>query len=235
MAWTVLCKIYMRVLLALVLLSGCTVSPQPTPPPVIDVSRLSISEASGSITLSGTRGAIIHATSLNVFKATNGYSVITESVPGDGSFSVTLSGAIDDQLRLQAIEEDDGRSTPLDVVGTPAGEVVSAPRFDCMTLDAEPEIDFGPGPLGVPSTQRVTIRNDCTMPVDIAPAEVAAAFVPDFVLTPLGEPSITPGEVTPFDIGYQRVADGEHLVFVVFGWSAASAERRVITVRGSAQ
>lgn len=93
---------------------------------------------------------------------------VAEPVRADGSFVVTIAGAITDELRLQ-VRSGDVRSEPLDVVSIDGETYMEAdrPLAGCFTADPAYELDFGV--VRGTARRRVTLRNDCPDRVEMTP------------------------------------------------------------------
>ncbi|WP_434047099.1 MULTISPECIES: hypothetical protein [Sorangium] len=174
-----------------VLLGGCVVSPQPSPPvhePILDGGLIGVPESfvkQDQISLQGQPGAVEPAE--GVVLVTNLDSLdapVLAEVADDGSFLVTLTASEEHVLRIQA-KQGERRSAPVDVVlaGSPiSGTHRVLDHLPCLEIDTWVSLEGGAG------ARDVVVRNTCLEDVAIeaprlrrgaAPFSVspAAAFV----------------------------------------------------------
>jgi hypothetical protein len=230
-------------LLCLALLGvGCTVSPQPEPPPVIDISLLEIAPTpTDEAFLTGKPGAVRPGMSdlviLNLDDVAGDRDLV---VAADGSFSVGL-GVLGQfaELRLQAIA---GalRSEPLDigVDGTglvlPAG-VIPAPRplEACLFLSPALELDAGSVAVGAQADASVELQNDCPDAVQIDALTLRGGD-PAWSVTTAAPLSLAAGDATSIALRFAPVTAGAstEILFVELGDPEG---RRPLTLRGDAQ
>ncbi|WP_437290521.1 hypothetical protein [Sorangium sp. So ce406] len=179
------------VALLAVLLGGCVVSPQPSPPvhePFLDGGLVGVPESfvqQDQISIQGQPGAVEPAE--GVVLVTNLDSLdapVLAEVADDGSFLVTLTASEEQVLRLQA-KQGERRSAPVDVVlaGSPiSGTHRALDHLPCLEIDTWVSFEGGAG------ARDVVVRNTCAEDVAIeaprlrrgaAPFSVspAAAFV----------------------------------------------------------
>lgn len=179
------------VALLAVLLGGCVVSPQPSPPvhePILDGGLIGVPESfvqQDQISLQGQPGAVEPAE--GVVLVTNLDSLdapVLAEVADDGSFLVTLTASEEHVLRIQA-KQGERRSAPVDVVlaGSPiSGTHRVLDHLPCLEIDTWVSFEGGAG------ARDVAVRNTCAEDVAIeaprlrrgaAPFSVspAAAFV----------------------------------------------------------
>ncbi|KYF81461.1 hypothetical protein BE11_36600 [Sorangium cellulosum] len=179
------------VALLAVLLGGCVVSPQPSPPvhePILDGGLVGVPESfvqQDQVSLQGKPGAVEPAG--GVVLVTNLDSLdapVLAEVADDGSFTVTLTASEDHVVRIQA-KQGERRSAPLDVVlaGSPiSGTHRVLDHLPCLEIDTWVSFEGGAG------ARDVAVRNTCAEDVAIeaprlrrgaAPFSVspAAAFV----------------------------------------------------------
>lgn len=160
----------LRLVLTLALF-GCAVSPQPTPPN-LDPQRIMGTggpEAVSQPTVNGAAGAVDPAEGAVVLtNLDRDVAPVAEPVRADGSFVITVAGALTDELRLQ-VRSGDVRSEPLDVVSID-GEVymeAERPLAGCFMVDPAYELDFGV--VRSSARRSIELRNDCPDRVELAP------------------------------------------------------------------
>jgi hypothetical protein len=213
-------------------LSGCGVSPQPEPPG-IDITRIVLDQAGANVVLQGSPGAVTPGasvlTSLDLSSTAPASSI---SVAADGSFSVTSSGALDDEYRLQAFA-DELRSEPVDVTGVmgfvAGGHVAAAPRplVDCFLLDPALEL----GPLAAGASAKVTMTNRCAGDVTVGGVTVRIGSA--WSVAAPAMPIVVPVQGTASFTATYAPHPGDALDDVVFvEISAPEVGRRPITLRG---
>ena len=151
----------MRCVPALLLLTACGPSPQPLPPPIIERTKLSITQAAPmTLEVRGAPGAIRNeADTVDVVDATN-LALVGVPVAADGSFTATLPAELTDSLRLQAFV-DDRRSQPIDVVADAGGGVLDAPRIACAVLEPPLDLDLPETVVAQRTSADVIVHNQC--------------------------------------------------------------------------
>ncbi|WP_437310204.1 hypothetical protein [Sorangium sp. So ce388] len=154
-----------------VLLGGCVVSPQPSPPvrdPILDGGLIGVngdfSILKNQISLEGMPGAVDPAEGLIVVTNldTTDAPVLGE-VNEDGSFLITLNASTENVLRLQ-VKQDERRSTPVDLLlaASPAGSTERVlDLLPCLELEPEVWVALEGG------ARDIVVRNTCADDVSI--------------------------------------------------------------------
>ena len=219
----------LRLVLTLALLVGCAVSPQPTPPN-LDPQRIMGTggpEAVSQPTVLGAAGSVDPAEGAVVLtNLDRDVAPVAEPVRADGSFIVTVPGAITDELRVQ-VRSGDVRSEPLDIVSID-GEVymeAERPLAGCFTVDPPWELDFGV----VRGTERraIELRNDCPDRVEVSPRFRMGSTAFSLEGMPTGVDAGARVEVTIVANAPAGAIDEETLLIEV---SAPMEDRRPITL-----
>ncbi|XXT23185.1 hypothetical protein WME94_16755 [Sorangium sp. So ce429] len=160
------------VALLAVLLGGCVVSPQPSPPvhdPILDGGLIGVSgEISilkNQISLEGKPGAVDPAEGLLVVTNldTTDAPVLGE-VNEDGSFLVTLTASAQEVLRLQ-VKQSERRSTPVDLLlaGSPAGSTERVlDHLPCLEIEPRAWVALEGG-----GARDIIVRNTCADDVSV--------------------------------------------------------------------
>jgi hypothetical protein len=221
------------VVIAGLLFAGCVVSPQPEPPS-IDGSLLSIASNQGTVTLSGAPGAVKPGSStLDALDLDAKAAPSSLTVAADGSFSVALTGAVDDAFRLQAFSGG-LRSEPLDLqghMGLMGGATLgpaSRPLASCFSLTPALEI----ATLAPSTSATVVMTNDCTDPVTVGGVSLRLGS-PAFTITPASAAQVIPAQSSrSFTVTFTpHPGDAvEDIVFVQI--DAPESGRLPLTVRG---
>lgn len=139
-------------------------------PPALDPKRVGLPEVTTTlapivtIPVVGTKGAAPANAIVRLTNLDSTATPIATTANADGAFSLSISGTFGDELRLQAVL-DDQRSAPIDFVfrdGTPPTLTASL-RYDCVTLSPGFELAFDG-----PEARSLTLRNDCAETVRIS-------------------------------------------------------------------
>ncbi|WP_437626099.1 hypothetical protein [Sorangium sp. So ce1151] len=159
------------VALLAVLLGGCVVSPQPSPPvldPIVDGELVGVSGEFGilrnQISVEGRPGAVAPAEGLIVVTNldTTDAPVLGE-VNEDGSFFVTVTASTENILRVQ-VKQDQRRSRPVDLLlaASPAGSTLRIlDHLPCLEMEPDAWVTVEGG------ARDVVIRNTCADDVSI--------------------------------------------------------------------
>ncbi|WP_437736825.1 hypothetical protein [Sorangium sp. So ce1335] len=180
------------VALLAVLLGGCVVSPQPSPPvhdPILDAGLIVVPETikvfQDQISLYGEPGAVEPAGGVVVVTNLDSLDApVLAEVGADGSFLVTVTASEQQVLRMQ-VKQGERRSAPTDLLlaGSPiSGTHRTLDHLPCLEIDTWVSFEGGAG------ARDVLVRNTCDEDVAIeaprlrrgaAPFSVspAAAFV----------------------------------------------------------
>ncbi|MGK3964615.1 hypothetical protein WMF38_10615 [Sorangium sp. So ce118] len=154
-----------------VLLGGCVVSPQPSPPvrdPILDGGLVVVNGEPSvlvtQISLEGMPGAVVPAEGLLVVTNldTTDAPVLGE-VNEDGSFLVTLTAATQEVLRLQ-VKQSERRSAPVDLLfaGSPAGSTERVlDHLPCLEIEPRAWVALEGG------ARDIIVRNTCADDVSI--------------------------------------------------------------------
>lgn len=167
-----------------VLLGGCVVSPQPSPPvrePFLDGGRVSVSgdvmELVDQVTLNAEAGAVAPAggvivvTNLDTLDA----PVIADVNP-DGSFVVTVVARTDQVLRMQ-VKQGELRSKPADLLlaGSPiSGTHRTLDHLPCLEIEPDAWVSFE----DAGGSRDVVVRNTCDDDVSIEAPHLRRGVAP---------------------------------------------------------
>ena len=198
---------------------GCSISPQPVPPPEptslsIDASLIGIQQdGSGNTSIYGTEGAV--TASAEVLRVTNleGLGPFVEvDVHDNGSFELAVEGTLNDSFRLQA-RAGTKYSAPVDIRGQGApGPVGGVPRpFNgCLRVEPTDEIAFDAVGVGGISMEAATIYNDCPFELFLSHAELRH-HSPQFQVF-VGPPTdtIAPGSRYIIGVAFAPGTEGLH-------------------------
>jgi len=232
---------FRRLLVATFLVAavGCGPSPQPLPPPIdISISGLTVSAPSpGVVRLRGGEGAVASADVIEVIDITGEtmatIELATTNVGGDGSFAIDFQGELTDTFRLQAYSTTEA-SGPVDVIGTPSGAVLDAPRITCLAASQAPEFSVE-ATTAAPGSVPLLLTNDCAEAVLVSEAAVLndTEWLLDNTMILPGDPA--PGGELLFAVQFQPTVVGEQTNVIALRVSNASvAHWRVFTARGIA-
>lgn len=187
------------------LLSGCSSTPVPQPPPGdLDLAKVVVPDqqpaTSGGLTIDGQPGAAPPSSVLritNLDSADPPWSIIIED---DGSFSATIAAEFVDELRFQ-IRVGEQRLPPRDVVIADGG-FAEVPRIGCFPIDKE--LDLGTGPVDAVLSNALTLQHGCSTDaafelvflrtndpsfgIDVPPTTLAPGVALDFGATLTPEP-----------------------------------------------
>jgi hypothetical protein len=228
-------------LLAVVAVVGCGISPQPTPPaaqPEIHAALLTMETAqTGSVEIAGEAGAVgPGAGVIRVANLDDASADAEAPVATDGSFTVVLTGDLAQAYRLQAIDE--ARSRPLDITGTTEGAPVATipvPFGACLASTPEAEVDFGPVGLGSALVRNdITFDNGCGQTITLVGSSLRKGGVGAFVLLqpgqlPLALDATESGAVA---VGFKAPLAGEYEDILFVTLETATGPRRIVTVHG---
>ena len=157
--------------------SGCTISPKPEPPhppdqPIFDLGDLTGHLAqhygAGGFLIGGPgaanpAGALVRAFNLDTTEPST-----EATVADDGSFALEILMQKGDEVRLQIVSAELGRSAPVDVIVGDSGStptLADRPLEHCLKLQPPLEIDLS-------VQQTVLVHNQCDQQVSISPPYV---------------------------------------------------------------
>ncbi|MCC7535684.1 MAG: hypothetical protein IT379_05700 [Deltaproteobacteria bacterium] len=195
-------------------LTGCTVSPQPTPPgerPVISpegfVGVESITELFVGLSgLPGTvrpGGGVVIATDLETTD-----EPATAPVADDGSFTVGVNTIGRDEIRIQA-ENEDGRSDPFDAVWDRGSyDVPRRPRALCLFVEPATHAAIGPN-----RTLEIVVRSECVDDVAFRAPRFRRGTL-GFDVTPADAFELATGESHALTVRAPSDAGAEDVLFV---------------------
>lgn len=195
--------------------ASCVSTPIPQPPPdSLDIGKIVLPDTwptTTALSFSGRPGAAPPNSRLRVTNLDTDVPPVEVDVAGDGSFQVTISFSLEDELRLQVrtVEE---RQPPIDVVLGDIG-FEPAPRVDCFT--APLEVDLGAVSAGGTADAAIVLDNDCA-----DDAQIDAAFFrtddPSFVFVGAPPSSVPAGAEADLDTRFAPTAagDAEEIVLV---------------------
>ena len=159
--------------------SGCSLRPQPEPPPVepgpeIEGDLLSAQPGGPSAmiggSLSGAPGAAPAGAIVRAYDLDNTLAPVETVAADDGSFEMLLDMLDGDEVRIQAIHEG-ARSKPLDVMvseasttPTPAVRALA----DCLSVAPNAQLSLGVVASGTTVTRSVVIANGCASDVTVS-------------------------------------------------------------------
>jgi hypothetical protein len=158
------------------LLAGCVVSPQPSPPSItIESSTLStVDYADGyidGVMVIGPAGAIDPAAGVVVGTSLdNTTAPSAEPVMPDGSFRLLIfdgDGPTGGEYRIQARNGSE-RSAAFDFFANDGIDPAPRPHLDCLLLEPAYEIDFGVLAPGASAEASVVVNNLCDVELTIA-------------------------------------------------------------------
>ncbi|UJR84540.1 hypothetical protein [Sandaracinus amylolyticus] len=157
-------------LLALLAFAGCVGTPQPDPPNLApERLRVMGGERGGSFLLIGDRGAAIATPPAEVLVANLDVpSTVVRIAPvaDDGSFSLDLTTAAVDELRIWVRGADGERSAPVDVLADAISIAPAVRALTCLRVEPRDLVVLGSG-VGSEARDTITLLNDCTEDVTI--------------------------------------------------------------------
>ncbi|KYF53130.1 hypothetical protein BE08_12545 [Sorangium cellulosum] len=154
-----------------VLVGGCVVSPQPSPPvhdPILDAGLVGVPEGikvfHDQISLQGQPGAVEPAGGVVVVTNLDSLDApVLAEVGADGGFLVTMTASEGQVLRIQ-VKQEERRSAPLDLLlaGSPiSGTNRTLDHLPCLEIDTWVSFEGGAG------ARDVGVRNTCDEDVAI--------------------------------------------------------------------
>ncbi len=185
----------------LLLLAGCVVSPQPSPPsdePSFDGDGLVVAELSSMEDLAGIISFTAGPGTVDpgegdviVTNLANADAPSVASVSADGSFTIALAGQPNDVIRFQ-VKQGDLRSEPFDVAidATTQGLVEILDTPSCLVLEPTRHLPLD----GEGDSRSVLIRNECETRVTTQPPRLRRGEA-GFTFTPTQALVVEPGEV----------------------------------------
>ncbi|MGK4005836.1 hypothetical protein WMF31_24635 [Sorangium sp. So ce1036] len=215
-----------------VLVGGCVVSPQPSPPvhdPVLNGGLLGgtsdFTVLQEQVLLQGKPGAVQPAEGVVVVTNLDAADPpgIAE-VNGDGSFQITLRGTTEHLLRIQA-KHGERRSPPMDtkIVDLPFDpQATRRAHLPCLQVEAWVSLE------GIADARDAVVRNDCAEEVSIAAPRLRRGGGP-FSVSP-SAPFVVPagGSIA---VTVRADGDGDELEDVLFlDITAPEAGRRALTL-----
>lgn len=227
-----------RSLLAVVGLTGCTVSPVPEPPgpePRLGTS-VSIeggcSACSSTPRLSGGPGSTSDATEVWGINLDRQEPPVTAATNADGSFTLSIRGEPGQQVRLQA-RRDRERSLPRDFVLFASGAPMLQERVPTACWSAPLEIDFGSAPSGAVRARTLVLRALCLEPLQVDAVALRAPSAAFSVRAPALPQVITRGEFLEVAVEFSppRAQPYEEVLLIQIGGD--DPDRRGITLLGS--
>ncbi|XXX80703.1 hypothetical protein WMF30_18260 [Sorangium sp. So ce134] len=154
-----------------VLLGGCVVSPQPSPPvrePILDGSLVGVKDdvmvLVNEIALEGKPGAVTPAKGMIVVTNLDALDApVLGNVNPDGSFLVTVTALTDQVLRMQ-VKQGERRSEPADLLlAGPSSTEKTLDHLPCLEIEPHGWVSLeGPG-----GSRDVVVRNACAGDVSI--------------------------------------------------------------------
>ncbi|MFW5739072.1 MAG: hypothetical protein ACOC1F_01765 [Myxococcota bacterium] len=224
--------------------SGCSLRPQPEPPPVepgpdIDPDLLSVvptmPAAMHSGTIEGARGAVPAGATVRAYNLHTALPPFETTVASDGSFTLSIEMVEGDEVRLQAIVDDE-RSEPLDlIVGAPNTKPVLASRAlsDCLSIAPATQLDLGSLAGGQSIVRPVVIANGCAFEISVDRAQMRRPVEGLTVDVPTALPfSVSAGESASLHLRYDAPVgvDGEAEDVLLIQVDAPQRDRRPVTV-----
>ncbi|WP_437320113.1 hypothetical protein [Sorangium sp. So ce385] len=211
-----------------VLLGGCVVSPQPSPP-VLDEALVGVVDAVmplvDQIALEGKPGAVKPAEGVIVVTNldTPDAPVVADVNP-DGSFIATVTARTEHVLRMQ-VKQGELRSDPADLR-------LAGPSSTEKTLDHLPCLELTPGAWVTfeadGGSRDVVVRNGCAEDVSIEAPRLRRGAAP-FSVTPEAPFVVPPGGSTVVTV--RADGDGEEREDVLFlDVTAPEPGRRALTL-----
>lgn len=179
--------------------SGCSLRPQPEPPPVppgpeINADLLTAfpngPAALAAGTIEGAPGAVPPGAVVRVYNLERPVPNSETVADLDGSFSLELDSTEGDEVRLQAIT-DENRSRPLDVIIQSVGQTpVPAERAlgTCLSVAPTQELAFDTVATGGLVERTILVANGCAFPIVVSSANMRA---------PIDGLSLTPDAIVP--------------------------------------
>ena len=234
-----------RLVLGLLLLAGCGVSPVPEPP-LVERSMIHLESAGMGLTrIRGDAGSISPAGAIvTVLNLDSMDPAVMVTSMDDGSFEVVVPGETFHEYRITATDEMRAQtSPPLDVVGLPDGSVGPAPRplEDCLVF-SDTSIDFGEIAPDDVSVGQVRLENQCPEPVfiDLVAPRVGVDFQPIPIrmgtIIDTGAARNVPVQFVPGDPTGMMLppppGPREDVIFVQVSGMAGMTGRRTFDVRG---
>lgn len=218
----------MRCALPLLLVTACGPSPQPLPPPIIERTRLSITQAAPlTLEVRGDPGAVTNqGERIEVVDAMN-FALVNVDVAADGSFAATLPAELTDTLRLQAFR-DDRRSPPIDIAADGAGGVIDPPRIACAVLEPPLELDLPETEVGRMTSAAVIVRNEC--PGILSVDEAVLQTVPLWEVMHTLPVDLMPGAQTTITVLRNPPAPGAERNYLRLRLVTPPVELRLLTV-----
>jgi hypothetical protein len=227
--------------LAGALACGCTATPLPEPPAeTLNIDRIHAPEYSPATTIIeivGDPGAGPPGHTLRVTNLDNDNPPVDVVIAGDGSFAVSLSGDLVDELRFQTRSGRD-RAQPIDMIWG-SRTVMPAARIECVQPEPLQQQDFELVTVGGSAASRtIVVRNDCPDSVEVTAAglrSVDSAFAlgnPE-ILLPL---SIDPAAEATWTIDFApaEMGDAEEIFFLQLS-TGGEQERYPITLYGDGE
>ena len=213
---------------------GCGFTPVPEPPNINppDTTLIEGIAERGDlhVLLEGSAGAVEPGLVLWAVNLDSTEPPVTAVSEEDGSFSLTVAGTVEDELRLQ-VRSDEARSEPVDVVVEETGELHRSARMECLRLAPPFDLDFETLAVDGRATLDVAISNDCTDEVIIDAARIRVE-PSDYSVETAMPLSITAGGTAEIDVRLAPTAPGLIEELLLLGISAPEIERRPITLIG---
>jgi hypothetical protein len=226
------CVVSMCVVAMLTWASGCLGTETGNPPavPVVDVSRIGLTELPAAVEISGMTGAIEPGGgTVRLLNLDGVAGFVVAEVAADGSFVGTVEGTTADVFRLHA-KLGDLRAPPIDfqIVGLPI------PAVDCIEVTPDAlDADHGTVGIGETGVVSVSLRNGCSTELTVTSLRMRLAD-PAFVITAPAPPwSIPVGESASVDVTFSPTSPGEaEEVLLIDVQAGASDARFAISMYG---
>lgn len=217
-----------------VLLGGCVVSPQPSPPvhePILDGGLVGVSGdvmvLVDQIRLQGQAGAVTPAEGVIVVTNLDTLDApVLADVNPDGSFVATLTARTEHVLRMQ-VKQGELRSEPVDLLlaGSPiSGTQRTLDHLLCLEIEPDAWVSFE----GAGGSRDVVVRNTCAGDVSIEAPHLRRGDAP-FSVSPEAPFVVPAGGSTLVTV--RADGDGEELEDVLFlDVTAPDPGRRALTL-----
>lgn len=212
---------------------GCTATPLPDPPALEEVDLDPMGTSTGDeVRIAGGPGAADPELTVHAVNLDSTDPPVTATAGPSGAFELVVSGNVGDVVRMQTVEDDGRRSTPVDVQVTDGPAMAVAPLLgECLRMDRD--VDAGAVEVSATETQAIEIVNDCDEEVVFGGASFRAPV--DGLTLVSGPPAtLAAGSRAGLAVEVAPAGAGPLEEVLLLAVDAPSSGRRAITVRARA-